>query len=207
MASNSEILIVDDDEAEAKQVANYLGHFGACRAVHSIDAAMAAIDDGIVCALVVEARLGEQLTGLQIVERFRAEKPFAPALIRTRCCERAVVAAAYRLNVPVLLKSTDGLDRFAIACLVAVREPISPFGEALAEMAAMYGLTERQTQVLHGGAHGRTLEWFMSEGGLSESAYRSRIEALLDKAVADDLDTLVRELLWLTIHKACSRSP
>ena len=187
-----EVLIIDDERPLARAYARLFDQQNVVVA-HSASAAGAVIRrrSPRLCGMVVDLRLPDG-SGFDLLELFRKRYPVEPAIVVTAICTPRHVNLAHRFQAGFVVKPfcTANIRRFARQ--LDDKRP----RRLLDDIAARFGLTPRECDILERAMAGIPRSRLADALGISENTIKSQVRSLLLKTGHRSIAEAVWELRY-----------
>jgi two-component system response regulator FixJ len=200
------VLIVEDDEHQARAIARRVPEPLQTVVVHSVEAAKGALSVPMrLAAAVVDIGLPDG-NGLDVVRHIRDRGLAIPVLVLTAQLDRELINRAYELDASYLCKPQfgDSLQMFFQRAATGEALP-QPVLDAIDELAEDAGLTAREREVVMRATGGVPRSYLAEVMGISENTLKTQISHLLEKTRRSSLS----EVVWAVRgeHDAAASRP
>ena len=182
-------LVIEDDPATARGLARIVSGYGeAFVSATAREAERLLESSSNWSAILVDLGLPDG-SGLDVLAHARGANALTPIMVLTGCTEAATINAAHDLGAHYVVKPVES-DRIARFVAGAIKIPVTSH-RALEALAAQYGLSEAEVDILRRAATGEDREWMARARGSSILTVKKQIANMLAKTGSASFQALV----------------
>ena len=195
-----EVLIVEDDELAGRALERMVRRTAAARIAATAAEARRSLREFPPVALIVDLGLPDG-SGFDFVVYAREAHPAISTLVITGRSERTVANRCFDLGVDYLVKPFDSVQIAKFLKRASMKRASGTYvlDAAIQLSQTEFGLTTRETEILHLAANGISRAELAIALGCEESTVKSHVNNLLRKTRQDSLSYAVAAVLRRTV--------
>lgn len=207
-ASSQAFLIVEDDAFAARTFVALIRPSGFARSVSTVKQALVAIGQRAWTGLVLDVTLPDG-SGLDLLERLRAEGHVLPALVVTGSHDAMVANRAHRLGASCVFKPDVAADlqMFVQRAITATTDAHSRRLAAVRSLRKRLNLSSRELDIVELLALGVPRERLAEELNLSENTIKSTVRRILAKFQETSVEGVARAIYEEVVRLSSATDP
>lgn len=196
-ADEPSVLIVEDQPAMARALADYVGALVSVRVATTVRAATEILDScESIAAAIVDVSLPDG-NGLDLIAAIRPRWPLLPVLVLTGRDAWDDVNRAFTLSARYVRKTRDAgaLARLVTSFVIAALPDAERALQVVDDFCERFELSDRQRDVVRLYIQGCPRDALAEAMSVSENTIKSHVRETLRKCQATSLDALCRQIL------------